>query len=94
VVYGTQATDETARCCKTENNALGPPAPRSLSIPLEINVLVFHTPPKPLDKNIVETSPPAIHTDLDLPLFQDSRKIGTGKLASLIAIENIGPPDL
>lgn len=59
-------------------------------ITLDINVLVFDAPPKPLGKDVVEGPTAGVHADSDLLLLQSLRKIRTGKLASLIRVEDLG----
>ena len=58
-----------------------------LFIGMDINFLIFHASPQPLDEDIIMKTAPAIHRDPYALLFQSSRKIFTCELAPLIRIE-------
>src|SRR4249920_3626528 len=55
-----------------------------------IDVLIFHTAPQSLDENVVQCSPSAIPADANSGWFDSVRKLRTGKLDSLITIEDDG----
>src|SRR5436190_18863261 len=46
----------------------------------QIDLLVFHCPPKPLDEHVVPPSSLAVHTNLDVMLVQNIRERFTGEL--------------
>ena len=58
-------------------------------IGVEIDLLIFETPPQPLDNDVVPPPPGSIHTDLNVMVFQEARKLLTGKLTPLIGIQNL-----
>lgn len=63
-------------------------------IVVEVQVLVFDAAPEPLDEDVVEHAPVAIHTDLYAGGFQ-ARREGLGcELAALIRVEDHRPPIL
>ena len=50
-------------------------APPSLGYGLvgfQVHLLVFETPPKPLDKDVIEPSTPAVHADLNAGLLEQA----------------------
>lgn len=59
-------------------------------IALEVNILIFHTPPEPLDEDIVQRS--ASHTDFDLLAFEYIGKDYAGELDALIRVEGLRFP--
>lgn len=64
---------------------------RNRAIRFDEYILILQAAPKPLDKNIVQEPPLAIHADPDAAAFQLVEKPGTGELDALIGIENLGP---
>jgi len=56
---------------------------------MQVNVLVFESPPEPFDENVVLTAPPAVHADGDLVVVEDLGKGVAGELAALIGIEDL-----
>ena len=62
---------------------------RHVQILLEIDILIFQTPPEPLDHNIVRASALPVHADKNGCSLQNPCEIITGELTSLISIENL-----
>src|SRR3954453_4423247 len=58
----------------------------------QIDLFIFHRPPKALDKNVVPPGTAAIHAHRNPVLQQQPRKGPTCKLATLIGIEKPRPP--
>lgn len=56
---------------------------------VQINVLILHAAPEPLDKNIVQRPASAVHADLDALRLQTIREVDTRELTSLVRIENL-----
>ena len=56
---------------------------------LKIYLLIFHASPKPFHKNVVQCSSSAIPTDTHVSSFQPVDKLVTGKLRSLVIVENL-----
>ena len=56
---------------------------------LEIDLLVFHAAPQPLDEALSRSSL-AVHADGDLAIQQDARERLAGELAALIGVEYLG----
>ena len=56
---------------------------------VQINVLILHAAPKPLDKNIVQRPASVVHADLDALRLQTIREVDTRELTSLVRIENL-----
>lgn len=52
-------------------------------------MIVLQRSPKPLDKDVVDCSAFTIHADFDALAFQIAYPLLTGKLASLIGIDNL-----
>src|SRR5262244_3463674 len=50
--------------------------------------LILHCPPQPLDKDVVERPSSPVHADLYPCCCQPSGKVETGKLCSLITVED------
>ena len=59
-------------------------------ISLQVDSLVLQCPPESFDKNIVLEAPFAVHTDLNIPCFEDGCEGFTGKLAPLVGVEDFG----
>ena len=51
---------------------------------LQEDVLVFHSPPQPLSKDIVHTAAPTIHANLHLAYLQFPQVGFTRKVAALV----------
>jgi len=56
---------------------------------VQVKVLILDGPPEPLDKNVVLTAPPPIHTDGDLVVLEGLDKVIAGKLSPLVGVENL-----
>ena len=56
----------------------------------EIDLLVFHTSPKPLNEHVVHPATLAIHADLNIEFLQTPRPLCRGKLASLVGVKDLG----
>src|SRR4051794_27153693 len=57
---------------------------------MQIDLLIFHASPQPLDKHVVDPAALAIHADANgIVLEHLSERIG-GKLAALIGVEDLG----
>ena len=54
----------------------------------EIDLLVFHAPPQPLDEDVVHPAPTSVHADFNAQIQQLSRPLGRGELAALVGVEN------
>ena len=54
-----------------------------------VNFFVFDAAPEPLDEDIVQGSTAAIHTDCNLPFFENARERIAGEVHALIRIENL-----
>ena len=55
-------------------------------ISVQIDFLILHRAPEPLDKHIVTPSSLAVHADRDLVLQQQPSEVTAGKLTSLEAL--------
>src|ERR1700760_5038110 len=77
VVKPQPAANALARLC---NRAIG----------FDEHVLVLQAAPQPLDEDVVQESPLAVHADPDAVAFQLVEKPGTRKLNALIGVENLG----
>ena len=64
------------------------PFPRLIdsSVTLEVDVLIFHTPPQAFRKDVVHAPASAIHADRDVVIGEDIRILGTGKVAALVGV--------
>ncbi len=49
---------------------------------VQINLLVLHTPPQPLDEDIVEQAPLAVHVDRHTRILEHVGEHATGELRS------------
>ena len=56
----------------------------------QIDLLVFHAPPQPLDEDVVHPAPAAVHAVLDAETGQFPGPFGEGELAALIGVEDLG----
>ena len=54
----------------------------------DIHLLIFDTSPEPLNKNVVQCSSSTIPTDTHISSFEPVDKLITGKLRSLVVVEN------
>src|SRR5271157_1540365 len=57
---------------------------------LEVDLLVLHRSPEPLDEHVVAPSALAVHADGDPVLLEDAGERLAGELAALVAVENLG----
>jgi hypothetical protein len=62
---------------------------KDVGIGPEINLLVFHRTPEPLDEDVVQTTPLAVHRDLDAVGQQHAGKLQGGKLTALVCVEDL-----
>ena len=58
-------------------------------IGMEIDVLIFETPPQPLDKDIVPPPPGSIHADLNSMSLQKPSEFLAGELTAVIRVEDL-----
>ena len=58
------------------------------SVALQIHVFMLDAAPQPLDEDVVEGAPPAIHADGDAFAFQHVGEGGAGELRALVAVED------
>ncbi len=56
---------------------------------LEIHLLIFDSSPKSFNENVVQGSASAIPTDAHIGRLEPVRKLCTGKLRSLVIVENV-----
>ena len=56
---------------------------------MQIHLLVFHTPPQPLDQHVVAPAAGAIHADSDVVLLEEPRELLAGELAALVGVEEL-----
>lgn len=55
----------------------------------QVNLLVLHSPPEPLDEDVV--APDAVHADGDPCILQHLNEIHAGELRALVAVEDLRP---
>ena len=60
------------------------------AIRLDENLFVFQASPKPLDEDVVQETPFAIHADPDARCLKLIQKRGAGELYTLIGVHNNG----
>ena len=58
-------------------------------IGMQVDMLVFHALPQPLDEHVVDPAPLAVHADLDPVGFEDPGEVVTCELAALIGVEDL-----
>src|SRR5450631_2696231 len=63
---------------------------RHAFVPLQIHIFIFHCPPQPFDKNIVQCPTSSIHADRDTVLDQYTSETIAGKLRALVGIKDFG----
>ena len=56
---------------------------------LYIHLFIFHRAPQSFDEYVIQRTPSAIHADGYVMFFQHTGKSFRGKLAALVAIENL-----
>ena len=66
----------------------------TIGVVMKIDFFVLDCTPKAFDKNIVESSATPVHTDQNPVLLQHICPVKTGKLRSLIRVENQRLPNL
>ena len=70
-----------------------PPKPSVLSgyggVPLEVDLLVFHAAPKPLDEDVVHPPAATVHADFHAELRQSPGPFRRGELTYLVGVENL-----
>ena len=67
------------------------PGISSILICFQIHFLIFHCAPQPLDEQVVVMASLPIHTDFHSILLQEPGEGFTGKLRSLVGVEDIQP---
>src|SRR6266849_2833468 len=55
---------------------------------LQVHLLVFERPPKPLHEDVVHAAPLPIHADLHAVSLEHIGEVGSGELGSLVAVED------
>ena len=55
---------------------------------MQIHILIFHCPPQPFDKNIVQCPSAPVHADGNAVVEQHPREAVTGELRALVGIEH------
>jgi len=55
---------------------------------VQIDLLVFHAAPEPLHEHFVTPAAFAVHTNLDVVVFQHVGKVRAGKLTALVGVED------
>ena len=60
----------------------------------DVHLLIFHTPPEALYKNVIERPSSAIPADANSGSLEPINKLSTGKLHALIVVEDLGRGDL
>ena len=58
---------------------------------MQVEVVMFDGPPKPLDEDVVLASAAAVHADADVLVFEKLGKGRAGKLGALIGVEDLRP---
>jgi hypothetical protein len=56
---------------------------------VEVDALVLHTPPQPLDEHIIDPAPLAVHADAHARGFQNRGEVPVGELAALVGVEDL-----
>src|SRR5271168_1620042 len=59
-------------------------------VSLEIDLLVLHRSPQPLDEHVVAPGALAVHADGDPVLLEDAGEGLAGELTALVTVENLG----
>ena len=59
---------------------------------MQEDALVFQGPPQPLDKDVVQESPPPVHRDADAGVMQPLRPCPGRELATLVGLNIVGAP--
>lgn len=57
---------------------------------MQINLLVRHVSPKPLDKEVVDPTAVAVHTDAELLRFELFDEFHVGEPVTLVCVEYFG----
>ena len=78
VVEGKPPADAPARL---DHRAIG----------FDEHLLIFQTAPQPLDKDVVQKPPFAVHADPDARRLEFIQERRTGELHTLIGVENLRP---
>src|SRR4051794_23380291 len=66
--------------------------PRHRVVSLNVNVLVFHAPPEPLDEHVVQRPPPPVHAYRRPGRFQPPGELRRRELRPLAGVEDLRPP--
>lgn len=56
----------------------------------QIDPLVFHAPPQPLDEDVVHPAPAPVRADLHAEIQQSAGPLGGGELAALTGVDDPG----
>lgn len=77
--------------CRRANVSIQPLSGfRSVGVVPQIDLLVRHTPPEPLHKDVVPRPASRINADQDLGLGQSPREGHADKLRALVGVEDLG----
>src|SRR5512132_2611270 len=63
----------------------------AVGVALEIDVLVLQRAPQPFDEDVVDPAAAAVHRNPDPGRHQCAGEGGTGELAALVGVEDLGP---
>jgi len=63
---------------------------RHAVVGVEIDLLVLHAVPQPLDEDVVTPAALAVHVDADIVLQEQGNEVGAGELAALVGVEDLG----
>ena len=63
----------------------------AVAVGLQVDLLVLHRPPQPLDKYVVLAPAPAVHADLHPVVLEYLPELAAGELAPLVASEHLRP---
>ena len=56
---------------------------------VQIDMLVLHALPQPLDERVVHPSPLAVHADLRVVILEHLGEFDAGELAALVGVEDL-----
>ena len=57
-------------------------------IGVQVDLLIFHAFPEPLDQHVVDPAALAVHADLDAVPLDQADELRAGKLATLVSVED------
>ena len=58
----------------------------------QVNLFVLQRTPQPFNEDVVETTAAPVHADRDAARFQLAGEFLAGELRTLVAVEDLGPP--